>query len=203
MADISIQFFATDREIRDWLTDWLHLEEIALVAMAFQPFSVEQVVSHEIRSVLCDSKVARLCLLASQPNLDVQSKLEFERDNIDELVLDVGHLSEEGLRESWLACRSENTDAMSKWRQIAKDLKSKTSAGVTAINRQNGVSAFYKSDRYSQGAKELEDAGTRMLPIQGPDGPFIRLGNVDAGEIRKRDNFGVDSCGNETGTGSV
>jgi len=179
MADISIQFWATEREVTEWLKGWIDHKEITLVAMTFEPFSVKQVKSQSIPEVVCDRKVERLCLFASQPKLNARSKWDFENDNHDELVLDVAHLSEEGLRESWLTCRSDNKDALAKWRQIAKDLKSKTTAGVTAINRQNGISGFYKSDRYSEGAKELEDAGTPMLPIAGTAGPIIRLGNVD------------------------
>ncbi len=179
MADISIEFHATEQELAEWLVQWCSVGDITLVAMTFEPFSVKEVKLSEILAVLRDHDVRRLCLFASEPTLDVHSKVEFERANDDELVLDVGRVSEEGLGESWLACRSDNTDALAKWRHIAKDLKAKTRAGVTAINRQNGVSAFYKSHRFSQGAKELEDAGTPMLPIQGPNGPVIRLGNVD------------------------
>jgi len=178
VADISIEFHATEQELAEWLMQWCRGDGISLVAMTFQPFSVKEVKSAEVPVVLRDPNVRRLCLFASQPKLDIQSKLEFERANDDELVLDVGRVSEEGLRESWLACRSDTPDALAKWRRIVKDLKAKTHAGVTAINRQNGVSAFYKSHRYSQGAKELEDAGTPILPIQGSGGPIIRLGNV-------------------------
>ena len=63
--------------------------------------------------------------------------------------------------------------------RIAKQVK----ARVTAINRPNVISAFYRSNRYSRGAKELEDAGTPMLSVAGMAGPIVRLGKVDEASL--------------------
>ena len=179
MADISIQFYAIGQEIGTWLEEWLHIHGATLVAMTFHPFSVKEVESQGIREALRDQAVRQLCLFVAKPKLDVRYKSDFEHANPDRLMLGIGSLTEEGLHESWLACRTDNADALKSWRRIAKDLKAKTKAGVTGVNRQNGVSAFYKSDRYSHGAKELEDAGTPMLSITGAAGPIIRLGRVN------------------------
>lgn len=179
MADISIDFHATEHEIANWLLEWLTMEKVTLVLMVFEPFSVKEIEFKQVTDIACSHDVKRLLLFASEPNLNVKNKVEFDRSNHDELVLDIGHLSEQGLGESWLACRTENPDALKKWRHIAKHLRANTRAGVTGISRQNGVAAFYRSHRYSQGAKDLEEAGTPILPCQGSNGPIIRLGKIN------------------------
>ncbi|MEZ6073148.1 MAG: hypothetical protein R3C10_23490 [Pirellulales bacterium] len=180
MADIAIQFWATEQAFGEWIKQWIEFDDVVLVAMTFQPFGVKQVDPQAIPRVVGDRTVRRHCFVASPPILDVQYKTDFEDANPDALVLDIGHLSEDGLYESWLACRTDNLDALAKWRQIAKVIKVKTKAGVTAINRQNGISAFYRSFRYSEGAKDLESNGVTILTFRTPDtdGPEIRLGKI-------------------------
>lgn len=178
MADISIQFYATESEISEWLKSWLADDDLTLIAMRFQPFCLTTVSASEIDKILRDPTMRRLMVFASVVSLTAKGKSEFEAANGDGLVLDVGHLSKEGLSESWLACRTENVRSLEKWRQVARDLKSKTNRGITAINRQSGASAFYKSGRFSRGAAELEATGTSMIPIQGLSGPIISLGKA-------------------------
>jgi hypothetical protein len=180
MADISIQFYATTEEFADWITAWVDESEIAVAAIAYQPFSVEAAGPCEIRSFLFDTAVRRICMFPAgiPPNLHARSMSEFHDRNEGMLVLDIGRLSEAGLCESCLACRTADSVTLAKWRRIASDLKKRTKSGVTGINRRNGVAVFYRSCRFSNGAAELEAAGTPMVPTQGPNGPIIKLGNI-------------------------
>jgi hypothetical protein len=115
-------------------------------------------------------------MLTAPANINCESKADFEDKNRDDLTLDVGRLTEAGLAESWLAARTEDVPALAIWRSIVKDLKSETLAGVTAINRQNGISAYYPADRYSPAAAAMEANQIPMLPLVGPQGPIIKLG---------------------------
>jgi len=178
MADISIQFYASESELSQWLTGWVAAHDLTVVGMTFQPFLISRIPASEINSAVRDASVDRFVLFAAAVSLTAKTKSAFEADHADGLVLDVGRLSDDGLAESWLACRTDNTVALEKWRHIASDLKSKTKQGITAISRENGIAAFYKSGRFSQGAAELEKAGIAMIATQGLAGPIIRLGKA-------------------------
>ncbi|MEZ6122128.1 MAG: hypothetical protein R3C49_03000 [Planctomycetaceae bacterium] len=105
-----------------------------------------------------------------------RSVLEFEALNPDCLRLELGRFQAGWLSQSWLVARSDDPDALKKWRLAAKLLRERTRAGVTAINRGTGAQAVMKNFRYSEGALELEKSGVIMCPPQGKNGPAIRLG---------------------------
>jgi hypothetical protein len=180
MADISIQFYATTEELADWIAEWGETGEIALAVMTHSPFTVAAAVPREIPSLIGKAAVRWIGMFpaAVPADLRVRSMYDFVGCNDGVLVLEIGRHLDAGLYESWLACRTENPGALAKWRRIGRDLKKRTTSGITAINRQNGVAAFYKSTRFSNGAAELEAAGTPMVPTQGPNGPIIKLGRI-------------------------
>jgi hypothetical protein len=104
------------------------------------------------------------------------SKEKFEIEASGPLILDVGHLSAVGLHQSWLACRVFDEEVLKEWGKIAKMLKGDTMEGVTATNRTNGISQYYKSFRHTSGARKLQMDGVAMIPPQGEKGPSIHLG---------------------------
>jgi hypothetical protein len=176
MAGVDINFHATPDEISAWLREWMQQEHFHLVALKLNPLVAKEVSPLEIPVVIVDKAFDRLSLILSPPDLTLKYQGDFDDKHFDQLTLYVGRLSEDGLGESWIAGDTDNADAMRVWRKIAKDLKKKTNAGVTAINRQTGASGFYRSHRYSDGAKALESQGVPMIPFQGPKGPLLRLG---------------------------
>lgn len=177
MPDISIQFYAAEEELSDWITRWAVRHSLHVVAIQFRPFIIKRVQSNEVSDVVRNSEIDRVVLLTAPAYVNCDTKAEFENKNRDDLALDVGRLTEAGLAESWLAARTEDVSALKIWRSIVKDLKSETLAGVTAINRHNGIAAYYPADRYSPAAAAMEANQIPMLPLVGPQGPIIKLGN--------------------------
>jgi hypothetical protein len=182
MPDINIQFHATPDEISEWLREWIEREDLHLVAVTFSPYHAKEVERAMIEAAVQDHTIRRLSLLIRKPDLSPKYKSEFDDRQSDQLVLDVGHRTSEGLRESWLACRTDSAEAYRIWKRIARDLKNKTMPGVTATDIETGASAYYKSHRYTEGAKALENRGVDMLPMQGLTGERLRLGGEKGAE---------------------
>jgi hypothetical protein len=179
MTDINIDFHATPDELCDWVREWSNFGEIHLVVMRFPPISFEEISVDKIPDVFADSAVRRISFLLQPFDPSIKYQSDFDDEYNHQLVLEVGRSTPDGLGESWIACRTDNAEALNLWRRIANDLKARTDYGLTAINRQTGETGFYKKHRYSQGAKALDDKGVPILSIVGPGkGPILRLGRV-------------------------
>ena len=178
MPDIEIQFHATADEIMEFVRDAVKMEGVHLAALKFQPFIAKELKPSEIASAVSDPSIHRFCFSVEPPDLNLKYQGDFDKRHSDQLVLYVGRLTSAGLGQSWLTCRTDNLETIKVWRKIAKSLKKRTEAGVTSINRENGMSSFDTSFRYSDGAKRLESQGVAILPIQAPNGPIFRLGDI-------------------------
>lgn len=176
MPDINIQFHATPEEIAEWLLEWVEREHLHLVALTFSPFRAKNVEPANIDSAVREQGIRRLSLLIREPDVTPEYQSDFDDSHSDQLVLDVGRQSSEGLRESWLACRTDSAEAYRIWKRIARDVKNRTKPGITATDIETGASAYYKSHRYTDGAKALENRGVDMLPMQGLSRQRLRLG---------------------------
>lgn len=180
MPDISVQFYATPTELLSFVKEVMSDFKLHAVAMRFQPFEAREVESADIDSYFSDlSNFHRWAFTIDSPHLPVEHELDHADKNPDHLRLQVGRREPAILEQSWLSCRTENEAVYGIWKKIASKLKKQTIQGITAVNRQTGVSAYYKSFRYTVGAKSLEVAGVTMLPPQGPNGPKIILGMTD------------------------
>jgi hypothetical protein len=176
MATITITFWATDSEIAEWLLMWKSELSIFIVAMTHHPFALKPLEKIDIKPTINNPSVWRIASFTTMPKLDCAFQSDFEIANPDGLVIDLGRLTEDGLRESWLATRTDNPHAIKAWRLIARDLKQRTKSGVVGVNRLTGKSSVHASERYSRGAEQLAEKGIPMLPITGTKGPIIKLG---------------------------
>jgi hypothetical protein len=177
MPDISIQFFATPDEIYQFVQEVIENYSVFVVAMRYQPFEARKVDIGELGRYLSPSSdFCRWAFLTENPILPVKHELDFGDQNPDHLRLEVGEFDGASLKESWLSCRTGNKAAFAVWKKIAKRLKEMTFAGITATHQRTGASAEYKSQRYSIGAKQMEDRGIVMLGPVGSRGPTVKLG---------------------------
>ena len=180
MPDISVQFYATPKELFSFVKEAIDEFKLHAVAMQFRPFEARKVDQSFLDLCFSESsKFDRLYFTVMAPKFPIENEIDQANKNPDFLRLQIGKYKPESLEQSWLSCRTENKAVYDIWKKIANKLKKLTSQGVTSINRQTGVSAFYKSFRYTEGAKLLEQAGVIMLPPQGPNGPKIILGHTD------------------------
>jgi hypothetical protein len=133
----------------------------------FPPFEACQVDREAIETAFTDDSVERIFLTLRPPVLPAIGMNDFLSRNPDALILDIGRQSESGLKESWLSARTDNKEAISTWRRLAKKLRAMTRTGVTAVNPKTGATARLKDHRFSEGAKLLESEGFPMLPVAG------------------------------------
>jgi len=177
MPDISIQFYATPKELLSFVKGVMIDYQLHAVTMRFRPFEAREVDRADLDSYFSvSSEFHRWAFTIDSPYLPVGHELDHADKNPDHLRLQVGKCDAASLEESWLSCRTENDAAYGVWKKIASRLKKQTIQGITAVNRQTGVSVFYKSGRYTEGAKAIEERGATMLPPQGLNGPKIVLG---------------------------
>ncbi len=180
MPDISIQFYAQPNELCLFAANVVAEFNLHVVAMRYPPFEAVEIELEQIEEVLRESSSFReIAFTLCSPMLSAEGRMEFIDKNPDQLSLQLGRQLETGLEVSSMSARTDNRDALAVWRKIVSKLKKQTMQGITAVNRQTGVSAYYKSFRYTEGAKSFEEAGVTMLPPQGPNGPKIKLGMAD------------------------
>lgn len=181
MPDISIQFYATPEELLSFVRESMTDHNLHAVTMRFRPFEAREVGLADLNSYFSNSSdYYRWAFTVDAPNLPVEHELDHGDKNPDHLRLEVGKFDLSSLWESWLSCRTNNKAVYDIWKKVALKLRKQTLAGVTGVNRQNGMRVFYKSGRYTNGAKLLEEAGVSMIPPQGPNGPKILLGDATA-----------------------
>jgi hypothetical protein len=180
MPDLSVQFYATQDEVADSLKKWVLHYGIQVAAMRFLPFSIA-LVTDDVSGAVRDADVNRLVLLHGPAVLNVRDKADFEDKNEGGLILDLGRVSESGLAQSWLTCRTDNDDAFVVWKKIARDLRRWTTAGTTAINRQNGATEFDRENRYSPGARGIGISRNADVANRRIEGPHHQAGQPRSG----------------------
>lgn len=177
MPDISIQYYATPDETCSFIKEIMTNYGLYALAMRYQPFEAEEVTEAEVEKYfVLSSEYQRWAFTIDPPNLPVEHELDHADKNPDHLRIEVGRCDDTYLGESWLTCRTENKAAFAIWKKVAKELKKQTFSGITVTGRKNGISGEYPKDRYTKGAKALEDSGIQMITLVGPNGPIVKLG---------------------------
>lgn len=168
MADIKIQFHALPEELLQFVGECIRDFNIHVVAMRFAPFEAKEISSETLGSVFSPTSPFReLALTVECPILPATSNTDFHDKNPTKLRLDIQRPTESGLRQTWLACRTDDEEALNVWKKVARRLKDITKTGVVVVNPDSGCSAPSSSFRYTSGAKALERAGVPMLPAAG------------------------------------
>ena len=177
MPDISISLYALPDELISFAAAAIDDFNLCAVAMRYPPFEIVEIRGDDLKDLFANPIPFReVAFMLVPPALTAKGRMEFIDKNRDQLSIQIGRQTANGLEESILSCRTDNDDTLAIWRTITNRLKQQTQAGVTAINRQSGISAYYRSTRYTQGAKALEISGVAMVPFQGSNGPRILLG---------------------------
>lgn len=167
MASITIQFHALVSELKEFTKKCAEHYDINMVAVKYFPFKVRKIGEDELDEVFDDIAYREVAFTLVPPDLSASSGLRFVEQNSDVLFLNIGRLSEKGLKESCLSTITDNFQAMKIWRKIASDLKKITDVGVIAVSSDTGIKVNAKNHRFSQGAKEFYENGVTILPIAG------------------------------------
>ena len=168
MADILIQFHALPEELMNFSQEIATEFDLHVTAMRFFPFAAKKFAPNEVDLIFAeDSPYSELAFTRDAPVLPVAGKMEFLDRNPGALQLGIQRVGKEGLRQTSLTVRTDDSDALSVWQQVAKRLKAITQPGVVVRNPDTGASVRNRAFRYSAGARSLADRGIAMLPIAG------------------------------------
>lgn len=167
MKKIMIQFHATLEELIEYLNSVNTEFGLIMTMMALRPFALKAIEGAlSVSDFELDSDV-RLILTKGKPNAYASSPNNFYDLNPGAVDLDVGRLTEQGLKESALAFMSDDEEKIAIANKLASRLKKITKAGAIAVNPVNGAEANSRSHRYTEGAKAMYDEGIKILPVAG------------------------------------
>lgn len=167
MADIIIQFHATTDEIEDLVTHAVRTESLFVTARWHWPFRAILISESTVSEALRDPTMDDFVFTTREPALRGKTSLKFLDDNPGALLLDIGRLTEGGLKESCLSSKAATEQDIVIWRRIARQLRKQTMAGVTGFDPISGASSFYRAHRYTEGAKKLSNQGIRIRSLGG------------------------------------
>ena len=167
MPDLLVQFHA----VLDELVDIAHMAAAVPsfpVAFRFAPFAAAIVDGEKVlEAAIRDPSVRELAFTLVRPNLPVANTLEFFERNQGALRLDVGRLSERGLHESAISCRTNDVKALERWRSVAQRLRKSTRVGAIAVSSLTGAKSRLRNHRFTEGASALAESGVAILPVAG------------------------------------
>jgi hypothetical protein len=169
MAKMSLQFHGLPVEIIEFAEGCMKEFNLQVAAMKFFPnFQIMLANSSSIKDCLDElDKIDRICFLNNEPNLSVGSAQEFMEKNPDSLALTIGGYNDEGLEESILAAKTNDSMSLKIWRKIIKKLKALTNEGAWVVNPHTNAKLFSKKHRYTNGAKKISKEGVKIRPIAG------------------------------------
>ncbi|MGZ0077878.1 hypothetical protein [Methylomonas sp. YC3] len=174
MGSLSIQFHALPEEVNDMVMAIRSVEGLNITSMGGTPFRAD---AWDGRSLAFENAGEISLGFTHYPvDLNCVSRYDFVIQNPNALVLDIGQLTKDGLKRSWLSCKTDDEVSLSKWKEFATIIKKKTKCGAVAINPQSGETSLMNSHRYTDGALRLFQSGVDMLPVGGI--VRIQLGNA-------------------------
>lgn len=167
MTDILIQFHALPEELIP-VVRWAVADlGVHLASLRFFPFRVEHVSPEDVEKALLEPSIRELVLALDKLDLSAVTQGEFLRGNRGTLNLDIGRLSDRGLRESCLSCRTSDPRYIEAWRKVARKVRGMTKAGAIAVNPITGATTKATAHRHTKGARALDSRGIPMLPVAG------------------------------------
>jgi hypothetical protein len=170
MSSVSNQFYILPKEGFYLVEKWIKEFNFRVVLMQLFPdFKLLEVshIENLEKSAIKREDIYSMCLGYPPPYLSVESRLKFLEKNPDYLTIDLGKLTNEGLKESFISGITDNTELLKIWHKLIRQLRKETSSGLWAINPIMKTKGFYKNIRFTQGAYELAKNGTKLLPAAG------------------------------------
>lgn len=165
MADVSVELHALEEELLSFIEEIVKEFKLSVCVMSFPPFDVKEIDISDLRKATSDTKTDRVALTISPPSLPWTTFLKFLDHNPGTMTIDLGRLTEQGLKESWLTARTSNPAVLDTWRRVARKLRSRTKAGAIAINPETGASSKVRTHRFTKGALNLHEQGVAMLSL--------------------------------------
>ncbi len=173
MNSLTIQFHATPEEMVQFSIDVMenHKNLFAVYEEVIPSFSVRHIVPDEIQGLILDTQrpqYSSILFFLTRPNINAATQMSFRGLNSTPIFLQVGRLTVSGLEESSLSImKTDDAEACSYGRKIARLLKKTTFSGVTVFNPNTGIEGKDKNRRYTVGVQKLFYEGVKILPFAG------------------------------------
>lgn len=163
MKKLSLQLHALPEEVTDLLSDPLNDPNIFVVTGESNPirFCLKENNKFE------PSKFRVIIFTTHPPKLEANSVYDFIGLNPEALVFEIGHITQNGLAESWLAAVTTSSEVEKRWRQVVKSIRSATLSGALAMNPNSGATVPIKGHRFTIGAQKAFLNGVKILPSAG------------------------------------
>lgn len=160
---MAMQLHATPKELVEFAAWCAKAHDLEIGAMEFPPERYFKVSASKVLSLADAESVMKLVLYRGG-----HAKADLERQAIeDALVFIISRPKDGKLRQSLVSVSGEDPETQKIWKQVSRELRKNTTAGVTAINRSTGATGHYKMFRFTEGAREMQKKGTIMLPLAG------------------------------------
>jgi hypothetical protein len=154
-------------EIADFLTKVAADSSLWLTELGGRPFAARPWCG-DANSITGDmSEISAIAVTLVEPVLHGRSIHEFHKSNADMLAVEIGRVTESGLKESWLWGTSDAPLTMKVWKRIARQLTALCTAGGVAENLNTGARGSAGNHRFSSGARLAYSKGIRLLPVAG------------------------------------
>lgn len=159
---VSIQFHATPAENIAFCVEVQRKFDVFVYGLNLQPFAVLSIGDVSATDLLQYRRI----VFSTSPVTNTHASKDFHDGSRGALMLEIGPLTTEGLKESWLTSMAAG-DTEKLWRRVVKLMKDQTEAGAYAVNPRTGARGFVRNHRFSKAAKELAASGVAMLPVAG------------------------------------
>lgn len=165
MKQINVQFHAKRVEILNFLFEVVKENNLYIVSAELFPVFKYNVIS-EKEAVLEDVNSNMIVLSKDMPIMEFNSYDDFCKNNIGNLIIELGKENDNMIRESSMGCMSEGEiDIL--WRRIISSYKRGLLKGAWGVNPKNGNKNFYKNHYYTKGIKKAYEAGYKLCAFAG------------------------------------
>jgi len=168
MKSIIVQFHITHEEIANFLVNIareLHLHFVLSRSKAQIP--PKEIAFEDIHNVIFENSAVeytQIIVLPDKPEIDSNGNFLHIDPCEGAIEFTIGALSPQSLMQSSFSVKTNDQRLLALAKTIASKLKKLTKAGTTAAIDENII---YRTDRYTEKAKELQNRGLKMMPFAG------------------------------------
>jgi len=169
MPNINIGFHATIDEISQKIKSIIFQYKLNAVVVKLWPefeFEVIDKMTLEIKDSYLNS--ARFIFLCKEiPNQLSKNYNEFLSQNAENLVLQIGEMNEDSIKESTIGTRATESENVELWKGVISIFKKEMYQGVWIIDPRSGAKKYYKNHYFTIGAKNAFKSGIKMKAYAG------------------------------------
>jgi hypothetical protein len=156
-----IQMHVKRSEVLSWISEWVDEFGVEWRECPLNISDIKAGLTSDLKALLKKDRYLRIVILEKPvPKSLVVDMDFFSNSTINRAFFDVGRQSRNQLEESHFTGSATNP-----FLSLAKYVKKRTKSGV----RLKSDGSFYKSHRYSEGAQQLWESGTKIIDLVGQE----------------------------------